>query len=208
VQSSLFEHLDLCKECTDWAETYRWFSAALIKSAGAKHPTSDQLARYSVDFDRLVEPEQRLIEEHLDECRRCAREVGLTKSAVSGSSHAHRLLGFVPLRADAWSPIVRDVVAASLVFTMLSIFFIYQARRPESDVRWISETRLSGSHVIEAGVSLDVGATTIESGSDITLRAGETVALGNGFSIGKDAHFTVEIVQDPQQIRPGTKQSS
>jgi hypothetical protein len=56
---------------------------------------------------------------------------------------------------------------------------------------------LDGQQVISADRSLSAASVQVASGAQITFRAGEVVALGDGFSVGPNTAFTVEIAHKP-----------
>ncbi|MFQ5351317.1 MAG: zf-HC2 domain-containing protein, partial [Thermoanaerobaculia bacterium] len=68
---------------------------------------------------------------------------------------------------------------------------------PRDTARALSGSRLAGIQVIEAPGVLTANSIAIENGSEITLRAGEMVVLGDGFSIGSSASLGVEILEAP-----------
>ena len=58
---------------------------------------------------------------------------------------------------------------------------------------------LPESQVIGAEQSLSVGAVRVEAGSEITLQAGEMVAIGEGFTVDEQGALVVEI-ESPESV--------
>lgn len=195
-RDELLRHVDGCAECRSWLEIYQLLAQGLAGEISvAGHPSSEQLARYCVEPDSLTEPERGRIAEHLINCRECAREHSLTSSAVDEARRGPKVLAFAPKPPARWRPLFQDLAAAAVLLAASLGFTLSQIEWPDPAVQRLAGGHLSGIEVVRAVESITATSTTIESGGDVTFRAGETVVLGEGFSIGENVSFRVEIVK-------------
>ncbi|MDH3745129.1 MAG: zf-HC2 domain-containing protein [Acidobacteriota bacterium] len=201
TRPAVLQHLDTCDECRSWVATCEWFSGALAETSEDPHPSSDQLARYSVDSTRLAEPEREQLAAHLAVCDNCAEEVRLTEAALTGDEQNATILHFGRRVEHRSRAALKTGLAATLAFASLLAFSYYKSHHTR-----LSGDHLAGTRVVEAIDSIKAVSTTIESGGDVTFRAGKTVVLGEGFSIGSDASFRIEIAQT-QREPPVAKQA-
>ncbi|MCP4201135.1 MAG: hypothetical protein GY769_04295 [bacterium] len=89
----------------------------------------------------------------------------------------------------------RLALAASLIL-LLGLAWMFRPTVGTSEIvvsEQLSHERLSGIHVIEATGSITAAAVTVETGGDVTFRAGDVVVLSDGFAVGDGASFQIEI---------------
>ena len=55
----------------------------------------------------------------------------------------------------------------------------------------LSDVQIDGTRRIEGGPRVTLERVMISDGADVTIRAGETVAFGNGFRVGSSARLNV-----------------
>ncbi len=225
-QTETAEHLAGCDSCQGWAETYRFFSDALLADDAAEHPSSEQLAHLAVDAELLTEPERERLASHLEGCDECRRELRLSREALAGARQGPAATRLLPFRLVSRPAALRLALAASLILAVAVTFVVSRrdgagneiaaapvaiAAAPPAAViariaavdRALAGNRLTGIQVIEASGAITASSVAIESGGDITLRAGEMVVLGDGFSIGSTATLGVEITprtSDEQEL--------
>ena len=224
-QSELAEHLEICEECRDWSETYGFLSDSLRADDEADHPSSEQLAHLAVDAESLTAPERGQLATHLEECDECRRELELSREALA-AGREEPAVARLPLRLPSRAVALRLALAASMALALGLAFIanrsnsadhgppaVSDAQLPGRPVagalgagqraaahgdqdRRLDEEDLVGTQVIEAEGVLAANSN-VQSGSDITLRAGEMVFLGDGFSIGSSANLGIEIAPRP-----------
>jgi anti-sigma factor ChrR (cupin superfamily) len=229
-RAELSEHVAGCAECRGWSETYEFLSAALSGASEAEHPSSEQLAHLAVDATLLTGPERDQLADHLEACADCRRELELCRGALA-SARRPAPVTRLPLRLPSSLGARHWALAASLILA-LAVTFI--AVRPDGServrvttapaaavppteptviaaadpgVRQLAGDRLEGHQLIEAAHIINASALTIGNDSDITLRAGEMVVLGEGFSIGSSATLGVEIAVQ-SAAEPGSEKPS
>ncbi len=193
TRSSVERHVDSCEECRGWLDTYRLVAASMAaEDTGQGHPESERLAEAAASNSAPIE--DRELQDHLDSCGSCREQVELTRAALAEadigslrSSHSYQ-------RAAIWA-------AAAVLLVALGIGFVAD-RGPEvagfQAERQISDLSLSGVQDVEAVASLSASTVHVEPGATVRFRAGETVALADGFSVGSGANFAVELVGSDQ----------
>jgi hypothetical protein len=190
-------HVESCRECRTWVDTYRLVAAATGSPVdrGADHPSSKRLADYAVDPGRLGDSERERVNEHLESCRPCRESARLAAEAVS----AARWERASPVPLAETRPLAAHFALAASLVLLVGLAWVLRPE-PVSTVgtevvaaEELSHESLSGSHLIEATGSITADWVTLETGSDVTFRAGEVVVLSDGFAVGSGASFQVEI---------------
>ena len=190
-------HLEGCGECREWLETYRSIAAGLGSDRADldAHPSSAALASLAAEGDGRTGDPATL--EHLGACPSCQELVAVTRSAITEADGApaadRKALG-------RWAALA----AAALLLVALGIALSVERgagepQRVEAADYRISDVSLSGVRQIEAARSLSVSSVQVEHGARVRFRAGQRVALGDGFSVGPEADFAIELSQ-PKQV--------
>ena len=197
-RSQVEAHLTTCEECMGSVEMYRLFAESLnidSEITASDHPTSAELARFVLDSEGQPDA----IRDHLETCPSCDRELELCRRAIRGV-RGRRSEALAAVAAYVSSPPARMVLAASLLLVALtSAVLLSPSRRTDGSTQEISGRKLAGQQVIAAQRVIRATEVEIESGSAISFRAGELVALGEGFVVDSDATFSVEISGSPRQ---------
>jgi hypothetical protein len=177
------DHLEACRDCSDWLETYGLLSTCLGASepSGADHPTSEQLAELALGSD-IGDPD---LMDHLDSCDGCREAVRLSGAAMAGGAARTRPLTPSNRRFAM-------LAAAAVVLVALGLGFRLSVGHPTDDYQ-LSDVSLSGVRRVEAVRNLSASDVTVERGSTVRFRAGESVTLAQGFSVGSGARFSVEL---------------
>lgn len=175
-------HLRECDECRLWLQTYRAFSEMLDG-----HPTSEALAGFATQADRVEKDREHEIERHLENCEACRHEVELSRAAVAYASQEGE-----PLRRR-FSVRSRLAMAAGLFAAVVGLGLVLGPRQAaESGRVEISELAIAGSRTIEAPDVLVAGESALLDGANVTLSARHVVALGEGFSVASKAALVIE----------------
>lgn len=198
--AALREHLAGCAECRDWQSDLRFLAQAL-KGPVNDHLSSEEIARRAVDPEDLTPFERARVDEHLEACRECHQELTLATGALTRARGGRgRLSALAASAASAANAVgahalpLRWALAVGLI-AAVALGFLFQGS-PATDaagVRSLSGGSLRGTQIIDAPRSIMATSVTIDRGSNVALRAGESVAFGDGFSVGSDASFSVEI---------------
>ncbi len=210
LATRLRSHLQECRECREWLATHRTLEAVLeLPAPDAEHPRSELLARFVVDASGLEVGVRRSVSGHLEICHRCAEEAELCRQAVAAPqadqhprqpeqppgatvSQPSAPPGAAARAPAAWSRLgARVMIAAAAVIVVVGAG-LYLARAPRIQQQYVlSHTTLRGTTTIEAVKTIEVSLAHLEPGSDVLLRA-ESVALGDGFTVGDNAKLTIE----------------
>lgn len=195
LPAGISEHVDSCEECQGWLETYELAESVLSASSSrasfrTHHVSSEVLADYALDGSSAA------VEEHLEGCGSCRREFELALSSLESvalEGKATVLLGGHPKSRSFRLALIAATLAAAVGLSF------WLSGRPASmgpvDYR-ITEHEFTGRRVLAADSTITVTESTVVDGADVTLRAGNTVSFGDGFSIGNGASFSVEITND------------
>jgi len=92
-------HLQGCAECAAAAETFRLLKEGAAETVGAldgggandpqsQHPTTEEIATFSIVPKRLGESSMLRVRAHIETCGRCAEEVEITRGAAALTSSA------------------------------------------------------------------------------------------------------------------------
>lgn len=196
------QHLGTCDECREWVAAYRLLSESLggdsqpltTTKVGAHHLESDELCAYALAAHTLSEPVREKCLRHLDSCPECWYEIDLVRTAAATAEDAEpgrmrpQIVGNpsqgVSFSAVAW--------AAGLFLAVGALIVVGGIGTPGS--RQLTDSTLTGHTVVKARDSILVQKTRVEPGAELTLRTGNTVAFGDGFSI--DSGGTLSVVVD------------
>ncbi len=168
---------------------------------GAPLKSSDLVRRLGVSRQTVSGHLRRLVEEGL------LSKTGSTKNAryTLVETEVAAPASSMPIRSSTrdggsprsrWTPVAMGLVAigAVLVAAMLAPGAGDESRpgaRLEPGAT--AQTALRDTQVIGAEQTLSVGAVRVEAGSEITLKAGEMVSLGEGFTVDEEGALVVEI---------------
>ena len=183
------QHVSTCAECREWLETYRLLETSLTPTEA--HPPADDLARFALQSEL-----DGGLDAHLASCNDCRREIELSRSAVAFARDGTDLQS--ASGRQAWRSAItgqRFAIAATLLLAVVSIpFLTLRLARETARVDYdLSGKSLGGNQTITAENSIMATRTVIVPGAEVTLRAGEVVALGEGFSVGSGASLIIEI---------------
>jgi Putative zinc-finger len=178
-------HLADCDECREWLAAYRQLRAEL---ACEPCPAADLLAEYAVGAVPLAEVKRSRVERHLEACPDCRADLELVRAAVGAARPAHEQPR-VPARHR------RLAVAASVILVVAAAGGLILRERGLSGAR-------GGYQVADVGERNLFFAGNVADGDTITLRASETVALGEGFSVGSGASLTIELASADARSKP------
>lgn len=190
----LEKHLAECEECKTWLETYR------LLAHGLRHPSSPEIAEYAVTPDRVPATDRNRIRRHLDICADCARDAELTQAAATEARQENTRATEVPPAFPPARRFVLGALAASALLVLATGVVFVSRQSPENNSVFVDRRTLHGSTVLEAEREILIVATHIETGADITFRAGNVVALGEGFSIASDASLTIEVKENMPEL--------
>ena len=189
-------HTRVCSECREWLKTYSWLSSSLAdRSTSAEHPASLLLARMAAEPAAIEEVELRRLDEHLEGCPDCRRELRVAQNALTAAGH-----GTADGRSRVLAPMLRSrlaarvALAAALVVAIVGAAITFRPLSANDEVTFSHQT-IRGTETLEAPRSLVATHLAVEDGSQVVLRASEVVALGDGFSVGSGGVLTVETGQ-------------
>ncbi len=195
-------HVESCPDCRQWVEAYQDLAAAVGSppEVELKHPESDELARHAVDRAGLSGEQQARIAHHLGECAACTQDIELVESAVMRAREATGKSGDrarVPRFGWGGDRFRRFALAATILLAIVTsaVFVLSPWGSSSRDIE-ISSQSLGGKKLVEADGTITATAVAIEAESEVDFRAGESVVLGNGFSVADSAFFSVEITGD------------
>ena len=194
ISEDILRHIESCQECRDWLETYSSLRLVLEPAALDEHVSAETLAEGAAGgaLDRVSE-------EHLGTCRACRNEFEL---ACQGLLHVGTDVdgevvrpGVESAGIDSFWP--KALVAAAAVAVAVGVP-LWQARSRQLVLPdyVISQRSLLGVEVFDAGTSIRVSDTEVSAGADVTLRAGQIVALENGFRVETDGSLRIEIREE------------
>ncbi len=213
-RDDVMSHVVGCAECREWLGTYDMLASALEETAGDEHPDAELLALCAVRPDELYESDRAELRRHLETCAQCRREVDAAGAAVRDARPSPAapvpMPTSSPRRAAPWRLAVAATLAACAIGALV-VFGVHgwsarsalsgdeagvrvvdgSASQPVAPATRLSDTQIHGDRVIEAPGDLMISRTTIEDGSQVTIRAGSTVVIGNGFQVGNQARITV-----------------
>lgn len=206
-------HLGSCAECRDWLETQRALAAVLEPAAPERpapvHLTSEDLCAFALAEETLDEVTRQRCARHLWDCLECEEEVGLVRAATAAGrgepapEAVPAVRGGDESRDGRWLP--RIAVAAGLVLAV-AVGFLWRGASPVSADRQLSEASLTEQTTVRASGSILVETTRVETGGDLTLESGNTVAFGDGFRIDSGGSLAV-VLEQPQDSSSRTKKN-
>ncbi|MFW6012073.1 MAG: hypothetical protein ACOC92_00015 [bacterium] len=216
AEEALASHAERCPRCRDWLATRDLLAEGLgrDRSAGGEHPDSELLALCVLRPEEVDESDREELRSHLRRCPVCQEDMALTREAVQGARPGEMSPVAAPRPRVPVLPRRRAWVAAALVVVSLGgglllhgYFFdrlgpadtrldeVLQITSPRSQARVpteeLSGRDLDGTQIIRSDQDLVVSKLTVQSGADVTFRAGRTVAFGDGFRVAKDARIRV-----------------
>jgi anti-sigma factor ChrR (cupin superfamily) len=213
AQDAAERHIAGCGDCRAWVETYNLLGATLAADAYIEHPDSRLLALCAVRSDEEFEPDRANVRRHLEICPQCRRAIDLVRAAVrdaSPMSEPAKAAERSQDRVPAWML----AVAASLAVIAIGTVLVSGVRRgqprgtrmpeavatvseeplearPDVPPAEFSEPEIEGKRLIESEGGLVISRTHIKGGAEVTIRAGRSVAFGNGFQVGPQARLAV-----------------
>ena len=213
TREAVQRHVDQCGECVAWLDAYQILAGPPSPAQVHRHPDSGLLALCAVRPDELFESDRADLRRHLEICPQCRHEMDLVGAAVGDarptSTQTTRL-------APPWrgSRVWRLAAAAAIGALAVGALLVDGLRRGEPVVdgastvtatatggsldapserrtEQFSEAEINGTRLIETDGGLIFSRTRIDDGAVVTIRAGETVAFGDGFQIGSQARVAV-----------------
>ena len=219
VMESVSNHVDQCQACRGWVDTYKNLARDLDPSREPHHPDSQTLAWYAVSPEEIHESERGRVAEHLERCDDCRGDLEDIRSAVVNARPPLGELGQPTGRQVRWR---RLAAAAAVVVAVGLITFVMRpggpwgGSAPDAVVSGattetivtdgvsggLSDVEIAGTRLIEGGPRVTLERVMIAEGADVTIRAGDTVAFGNGFRVGNRArlHVTAGNQRQPATI--------
>lgn len=214
TRNGLTSHIETCIDCRAWLETFDILVSSSDLESHSSHPESQLLAQCAVRPDERNEPGSFAVYRHLESCSCCRREVDLVRDAVlQARPGVDRPAEEMQSRTyHSWWP---AVAAVCLVGLALALFFVSGSQHfMKSDLEpnppWtdsnerglaqksfpdqtISGVEIEGTRVIDASGSLALNRVKIMDGAEVTIRAKEGVAFGNGFQIGRGSQVIIGV---------------
>jgi len=217
-------HLLDCLHCQEWMETHDLLAEELGRNGDPieDHPHSQLLALCAVRPEEVYEPGREALRDHLEHCTTCRHTVAQVGGAVRGTRPAANETR--SQNTPSASPHRGLRIAAALALMLLSVAVISDlSLRLLSGTAWsrndaptspvTTETveelaggELRGVRLIRADRRLDISHVTVVRGAEVTFRAGEVIAFGDGFRVDTGARITVGPEQLP--LPPGLSESS
>jgi hypothetical protein len=213
TRDAVTRHVESCDDCRAWLEAHDLLASALEAPTEGEHPDSELLALCAVRSEEEFEPDRVGLRSHLEICDRCRHEVELVRAAVLDARPAATPAA-APPPARVFSPrwmyaAAAGIAAAAIGSLLVSGLWQEQthglgptevvstsAEAPAVDgfatpPEQFSEAEIEGTRLIETQGDLVISRTKIKDGAQVTIRAGESVAFGNGFQIGQQARIAV-----------------
>ncbi len=186
-------HVSECGECQDWLATRKLLNSECLMRP--THPSSEQIALVALEPSSLSPEARGKLENHLDECKACRQEQKLTREALEKAKQ--------PMDSD-WStsnqsairgafqrnPVLVRVAALLAVLVGTGLLIRWE-QLTEYETR-ISNLQIEGTKTIEVEGRLLASNVEVDRDSRLVLRAGDTVMLGEGFSVGNGASLVIE----------------
>lgn len=190
-EESVAGHVENCPSCRAWCETFGALVSNPSSALADRHPSADSIARHVIAPESLDEERRQLLSSHLARCEPCREEAALVAEGVKNELASYETPAPAMRRLMASRAVQLAASLLLLVGLLASPLFRPTSEEPAAQMQ-IDGQLLEGERIIEAGVSVEVTDTEIALGSDVVFRAGDTVALGNGFSVAEGAVFSVE----------------
>lgn len=231
TEEDLLLHAENCEDCKGWLLARDLLASAYgpAQDLRAEHPGSDLLALCAIRPEEVHEPDREEVHLHLEQCETCRHELDLARSAVlhgRPSVEAPRRRSVRTLPSVPLSRTVRAIAAGLAVALLGAGLFIggvlfsridsqksHLGRHPGPSngiegTEELSGRDLEGTQVLGAERRLVVSKLTVKSGADVTFRAGESVAFGDGFRVLSGARVRVGSAgPDPRETPTGTDEA-
>lgn len=194
-------HVAGCDRCAEWLET-RLLIAELgggPPAIGAPgHPAAEELARLALDGSGGEGPgREGAAGRHLRECVPCRADVELARRAVEAAREAGESRFPGVARARRALATHRGWAVAAALALLVGAAVGVGVLRPSPQVLSVSEPVLEGDRLIESPGSVVFGASRVMPGAVVTVRAGDSVAFQDGFSIQRGGTLRVESAGRP-----------
>lgn len=227
-ERAVSNHVDQCGTCRRWLSDFRLLASGLgaRESVEENHPASDLLSLWALHPEELEEGPRRTLAEHLARCPACRREARLVRAAVTAREEADPVSrrSVVALRLLSTR---RTLVAAGVCALIFGLGALGQAlwlggqktgsaisastaeveppasRPPVHRAARLSGVELEGHRLLETDGTMIVTDVKITPGARVTLRAGKSIALANGFEVAAGARAIVSTT--PPSIRGDTE---
>lgn len=178
-------HVETCEDCGTWLATYSLISK--VTQGASAHPDPNSIASYAIEPGNLSRRERSKLQDHLENCRSCAREYKVTCRALTRARGGG---GKGRISDSLWSGEWKPALAAAAIFAVAVLLFIYAPGVTDQSEYRLSDQRLQGSRVVEATNRLVATNVQVEPNSDIVFRASQTV-LGDDFSVSRGARLVI-----------------
>ncbi len=189
-------HVAGCAECRAWVDTFRLFETSPCaggEASASRHPPSRDLADFALSAPGLEPAVRQRCARHVERCSECAQEEAMARAAVSGSREvpAAQVVP-MPRRRSYFRTPLRLACAASVLLLFGALAASRLLSPTPVDYR-LRGGALEGEQTIEARRSIVVDFTELRSGAALTLRSGEKVVFGDGFSVRSGASLEVVV---------------
>jgi hypothetical protein len=204
LHASVESHVLTCAECKDWIRTYDLFAEHIDGRSDREHPDCGILALCAVRPEERFEPDRIAVRQHLDWCVRCRDELELMRAAIcSARPSSASVRESDPARRSHHLAIGVAAGFAAVAISGVLLFGPWRGGQPlfshadrtmqlaatsqrgthANSAHELSGTEIGGSRLIEVPGEITISQTKINSGAEVTIRAGDFVAFGNGVQI-------------------------
>ena len=214
LRREVARHVQDCLDCRSWLETHDLLATASDVSRFSEHPESNLVAAFAVEGAQDDEPGGREMSRHIETCESCRLEMELVRAAVL-EARAKTAAPALASRREHSYGWWYSIAAACVVAIAIKLLFPGGAGRPghvespQPDISMaidsapdaphgspgleIAEEEIEGTRLLEADGPLTLNRVKIKDGAEVTIRAGQLVAFGNGFQVGPGARVTVDV---------------
>jgi hypothetical protein len=112
LQAHVRAHVDACAECRAWIESYQLVEKAMSKDSET-HPSSDDLAAFTVEPESLAAPTLASIARHISRCESCREIVEATRDAVQSAPET-TTSAVASRRGTMWTALAAAIAVVAL----------------------------------------------------------------------------------------------
>ena len=159
---------------------------------------SEEIARFAAGLPDSNEAHAHRVRSHLEVCNQCAQELNITRNAIRHSRQSRRWRDRLRIDFPATlQPAVGWSLASAAVVAILLVVPVFLRSDHSLDPGNLQITGrvLSGTQVVEARGSVLAERSQVGDEGEVTFRAGESVAFGEGFSVASGGRLQVEITE-------------
>jgi hypothetical protein len=211
TRAAVESHVDRCAACKSWLKTHEFLAETLIGSPDREHPDSSLLALCAVRPEEEYELDRSGFNHHLEICGECREDLERVRDAISAARPATARAAHAtsPKLISSWWRIAAAAIAGLAIGSLFTfgpwrvgphdpepIEIPIQSDEssdvePSSKPEEVSGIEIEGNRLIEAERALTITKVKIKDGARVTIRAGEVVAFGDGFQIGRGTRVAV-----------------